>query len=138
MHRYVKFYREFLMSSVYQTFIRARTKLTHASVKISAFISTRSFTYELNYLWTCIFIRDTSRLVLPVQILIQGVHILTKNISKYHDQIWNIASKTKITIVGMIYQSWFTIIEILSKWCQNFAGLIPGLKESSRNKPRFF
>jgi len=128
VHRYVKFYREFLMSSVYQTFTRSRTKLTHASVKISAFISTRSFTYELNYLWTCIFIRDTSRLVLHVQILLQRVHILTKNMSKYNDQIWTIASKTKITNLGMISQVWFITIEILSKWSSNFAGMVTWLR----------
>ena len=126
------------MVSVYQNFTRARSKLTHASVKISAFISTRSFTYELNYLWTCIFIRDTSRPVLHVQILLQRVHILTKNMSKYNDQIWTIASKTKITNLYMISQVWFITIEILSKWSSNFAGMITGLKQSSKNKPRFF
>ena len=125
------------MVSMYQNVTRARTKLTHASVKISEFISTRSFTYELNYLWTCIFIRDTSRLVLHVQILLKRVHILTKNMSKYNDQIWTIASKTKKTNLGMISQVWIITVKIFSKWSSNFAGTIPRLKQSSRNKPRF-
>ena len=138
MHRYVKFYREFLMSSVYQTFTRARNKLTHASVKISAFISTRSFTYELNYLWNCIFIRDTRWLVLHVKILLQRILILNKNMPKDHDQIWTIASKRKITNLSMIAQAWIITVDILIKWSSNFAGMTPGPKQSSRSKPRLF
>ena len=137
MHSYVKFYREFLMVSVYQNVTRDISKLKHASVKISAFISARSFTYELNYLWICIFIQDTRWPVLHFIILLQKVNMLNKNMSKVHDKIWNIASKTKIANLGMISQVWIITVKIFSKWSSNFAGTIPRLKQSSRNKSRF-
>ena len=126
------------MVSVYQNVTRDRSKLKHASVKISAFISARSFTYELNYLWICIFIQDTRWPVLHFIILLQKVNMLNKNMSKVHDKIWTIASKTKIANLGMISQIWFIIVEILSKWSSNFAALVTWLKQSSRNKPNFF
>ena len=126
------------MVSVYQNFTRARSKLTHASVKISAFISTKSFTYEFNYLWTSIFILDTRWLVMHVKIILKRVNILTKNMSKYHDHIWKIASNTKITNLGMISQGWFITIKILCKWSSNFAGTVKWLKKSSRDELRFF
>ena len=126
------------MVSVYQNYTRARYLLKHASVKISAFISTRSFTYELNYLWTCIFIRDLRWPVLHVKILLPRVNTLKKNMPKDHDQIWTIESKTKIANLDMIQQVWFITVEMLSKCSLNFADMIKWLKKSSRNKPRFF
>ena len=38
----------------------------------------------------------------------------------------------------MIYQACFITVEVLRKWSLNFAGMITGLKQSSKNKPRFF
>ena len=66
------------------------------------------------------------------------VLILSNNMSKDEDQIWNIASRTKITNLSMIHQAWILTVQILSNNSSNFADMIMWLNKSSRNKSRFF
>ena len=109
----------------------------HASVKLSSIISTSYFTYELSYIWNHINIRKTIWPELHTKCFLLIVLILKKRRIKNRGQMWTIASRMKITNIGMIYLAWFISIKIVSKWSSNFAGLITWLKQSSRNKPRF-
>ena len=58
--------------------------------------------------------------------------------SKDEDQIWKIASRTKITNLSMIQQAWILAVEILSNSSSNVADMITWLNQSSRTKSRFF